>query len=69
MFFLQINDKEFPLSDIEEGSDKDLSIQNQVCYILCLFFIIFKADDLFFITRDGIIQGGIQDFSQMEIHP
>ncbi|KAJ7352920.1 negative regulation of DNA replication [Desmophyllum pertusum] len=26
---LNINDKEFPLSDIEEGSEKDLSIQNQ----------------------------------------
>ena len=38
VFFLQINDKEFPLSDIEEGSDKDLSIQNQVCYILCLIY-------------------------------
>ncbi|KAJ7352921.1 negative regulation of DNA replication [Desmophyllum pertusum] len=25
----EINDKEFPLSDIEEGSEKDLSIQNQ----------------------------------------
>ena len=29
-FFLQINDKEFPLSDTEEGSENDLSIQNQV---------------------------------------
>ena len=32
-------------------------------------FIIFKADDLFFITRDSVIQVWIQDFSQMEIHP
>ena len=34
-----------------------------------VWFIIFKADDLFFIIRDGIIQGWIQDFSQMGIHP
>ena len=32
-------------------------------------FIIFKSDDLFFITRDSVIQVWIQDFSQMEIHP
>ena len=34
-----MNDKEFPLSDLEEGSEKELSIQNQVRYIYFLFYL------------------------------
>ena len=33
-----MNDKEFPLSDLEEGSEKESSIQNQVRYISFLFY-------------------------------
>ena len=62
VFFLQINNKEFPLSDIEEGSDKDLSIQNQVCYILCLILLFLKQMIYFLLLEMASSSGGSRIF-------